>query len=110
MNDFKNVNGLDVDVGYRRQVSSHFNYPYSMRCKEPWMQLLEGFPACSIEFEPYVMKTNLIKCDDPICHFHSSIDAETLQRKGMDLILRPHNILIKNKHFKIILVSRFCKC
>ena len=99
INDVINVNGLDVVVGYRRQGSSDFNYPYNIRCKDTWMQLLKGFPDYSIEFEPYVMKTNLIKSNDPIRNFHSSIDGETLQRNGMDLILRPHNILIKNKHF-----------
>jgi SAM-dependent methyltransferase len=99
INDFINVNGLDVVVGYRRQDFSDFNYPYNIKCKDTWKQLLKDFPDYSIEFEPYVMKAHLIKSDNPIRNFHSSIDGDTFQRNGMDLILRPHNILIKSKYF-----------
>lgn len=99
INDCINVNGLDVVVGYRRQGSSEFNYPYNIRCIDTWKQLLKEFPEYSIEFEEYTMKTHLSKSDDPTRNFHSSIDGETLQRNGMDLILRPHNILIKSIYF-----------
>jgi SAM-dependent methyltransferase len=99
INDFINLNGLDVDVSYKRHDSSDFNYAYKIRCKDAWKKLLNSFPDYSIDFEPYIMKTRLSKSDDPIRNFHSSIDGEILQRNGMDLILRPHNILIKSKFY-----------
>ena len=94
INDFINLNGLDVVVG-KRQDSSDFNYPYDIRSKDTWTQLFKGFPDYSIEFEPYVMKTDQIKSDNEIRNFHSSIDGEVLQRNEMGLILRLHNILKK---------------
>jgi SAM-dependent methyltransferase len=99
INDVINLNGIDVVVGYKRQDSSEFNYPYNIRCTDTWKKLLNVFPDYSIDFEPYIMKTHLSKSDDPIRNFHSSIDGEILQRNGMDLILRPHNILIKSKFY-----------
>ena len=99
LNDYINLNGLDVVVGYRREYSSEFNYAYNIRCKATWEKLIENFPDYSIEFKPYVMKTKLSESDDPVRNFHSSIDGEIFQRNGMDLILRPYNILIKRKIF-----------
>jgi len=98
LNDFVNVNGLDVVVGYRRQEQTKFNHPYNIRCEETWRELIKGFPDYSIEFEPYKMKTSLSKSDNPIRNYHSFIDGENLQRNGMDLILRSYNILIKSIH------------
>ena len=98
LNDFINENGLDVVVGYKRQEQADFNYPYKIRCEETWIKLMKSFPDYSIEFEPYKMKTSLSKSDNPICNYYSSIDGENVQRNGMDLILRPYNILIKSKH------------
>jgi SAM-dependent methyltransferase len=97
INDVINLNGLDVVVGYKRQDSPEFNYPYNIRCTGTWKKLLNVFPDYSIDFEPYIMKTHLSESDDPTRNFHSSIDGEILQRNGMDLILRPHNIIIKSR-------------
>jgi len=99
LNDVINVNALDVVVGYRRQQQANFNYPYNIRCAETWRELIKDFPDYSIEFEPYKMKTHLSKNHNPTRNYHSSIDGEILQRNGMDLILRPYNILIKSRYF-----------
>tara|TARA_B110000208_G_scaffold188178_1_gene247377 strand:+ start:2218 stop:2901 length:684 start_codon:yes stop_codon:yes gene_type:complete len=94
LNDFINVNGLDVVVGYRRQEQTKFNYGYNIRSEETWRGLIKNFQDYSIEFQPYKMKSKLIKGNSPTRNYHSSIDGELLQRNGMDLIVRGYNILI----------------
>jgi hypothetical protein len=94
-NDVINVNGLDVVVGYKRQNQTDYNFAYNIRCEQTWRELINEHTEYSIEFEPYKMESELKKSDNPIRNYHSNIDGELLQRNGLDLILRGHNIIFK---------------
>lgn len=96
-NDLINENGLDIVCGYKRHFNDNFNYAYNIRCFETWKEVVKMYPGYSVDFQPYKMSTNLKKTDDPIRNFHSNVDNEQVQRNGLDLLLRPYNIFIRNE-------------
>lgn len=96
-NDLININGLDIVCGYRRHLKDNFNYAYNIHCFETWKEVVKMYPGYSVDFQPYKMSTNLKKTDNPIRNFHSNVDNEIVQRNGLDLLLRPYNIFIRNK-------------
>jgi hypothetical protein len=96
-NDFIYINSLDIVCGYQRHLRDNFNYAYHIRSFETWKLVVEMYPGYSVDFKAYKISTNLKKTDDPIRNFHSNVDNKKVQRNGLDLLLRPYNIFIRNE-------------
>lgn len=96
INDFFNVDGIDIQLGfkYANKPKATYQFAYNIISLETMRNFLEKKSA-RFSFEEYKLKTKLYKDKaNPMYNYHAELNGETIITNGMGLILRGYNLII----------------
>ncbi|MDO8561487.1 MAG: methyltransferase domain-containing protein [bacterium] len=96
INDFFNVDGVDIQLGFR--YASNPNAPYQFAYNVISLATMKDFleqKSAEFSFEEYKLETRLYKDEaNPMYNYHAELNGETILTNGMGLILRGYNLII----------------